>query len=276
MVNIDVLDNELYNSIYVFPRIGDYKEVWSRIRSNKEVLREAVQVTKDKFGERDIVKGLSIAELILLDYDNIDLDIYNDLINTIYSNIDIARIVLYGASNGGDSFLLMSLLNPNLKLTEEQKAFAVNEAMNKLGTTRYSEIKIDNYFQRLSYMMSTKQAHGVGAFDIRYYILKNSNWSLEEKKKLVMDFWYDDEAYDECLNIWEWNIINDNANYKGNSVSQFNMDYLYEYSYNDLLLFYKDKKTTARIWNEIEFCKLMHKIRPQICELEYKSKIKTI
>ena len=40
MVNIDVLDNELYNSIYVFPRIGDYKEVWSRIRSNKEVLKK--------------------------------------------------------------------------------------------------------------------------------------------------------------------------------------------------------------------------------------------
>ena len=178
MVNIDMLDNELYNSIYVYPRIGDYKEVWSRIRNNKEVLREAIQVTKDKFWERDIVKGLSIAELILLDYDNIDLDIYNDLINTIYSNTDIARIVLNGASNGGDSFLLMSLFNPNLKLTEEQKAFAVNEAMNKLGTTRYSEVKIDNYFQRLFYIMSTKQAHGVGEFDIRYYILKNYTWSL--------------------------------------------------------------------------------------------------
>ena len=83
MVNIDMLDNELYNSIYVYPRIGDYKEVWSRIRNNKEVLREAIQVTKDKFWERDIVKGLSIAELILLDYDNIDLDIYNNLINCI-------------------------------------------------------------------------------------------------------------------------------------------------------------------------------------------------
>lgn len=44
--------------------------------------------------------------------------------------------------------------------------------MNKLGTTRYSEIKIDNYFQRLLQITSTKQAHGVGAFDIRYYILK--------------------------------------------------------------------------------------------------------
>lgn len=272
MVNIDMLDKELYNSIYVYPRIGDYKEVWSRIRNNKEVLREAIQVTKDKFGERDIVKGLSIAELILLDYDNIDLDIYNDLINTIYSNTDIARIVLNGASNGGDSFLLMSLLNPNLKLTKEQKAFAVNEAMNKLGTTRYSEVKIDNYFQRLFYTISTKQAHGVGAFDIRYYILKNSNWSLEEKQKLVMDFWYDNVMYSEYLNAWEWNIINDNANYKGNPVSQFNIDYLYEYSYNDLLLFYKDEETTTRIWNEIEFCKLMHKIRPQLWEVEYKSK----
>ena len=276
MVNIDVLDNELYNSIYVYPRIGDYKKIWTKIRSNKEILEEAIQVTKDKFGERYIVKGLSIAELILLDYENVDSNIYQDLINTIYSNTDIARIVLNGASNGGDSFLLMSLFNPNLKLTEEQKAFAEDEAMNKLGTTRYSEVKIDNYFQRLLQITSTKQAHGVGAFDIRYYILKNSNWSLEEKRKLVMNFWYDNEVYIEYLEAWEWNIINDNANYKGNSVSQFNMDYLYEYSYNDLLLFYKDEETTTRIWNEIEFCKLMHKIRPQICELEYKSKIKTI
>ena len=130
MVNIDMIDKELYNSIYVSPRIGDYKEVWSRIKNNKEVLRGAIQITKDKFGERDIVKGLSIAEFILLDYENVDSNIYQNLINTIYSNTDIARIVLDGASNGGNSFLLMSLFNPNLKLTEEQKAFAVNEAMN--------------------------------------------------------------------------------------------------------------------------------------------------
>ena len=122
MVNIDMIDKELYNSIYVSPRIGDYKEVWSRIKNNKEVLRGAIQITKDKFGERDTVKGLSIAEFILLDYENVDSNIYQNLINTIYSNTDIARIVLDGASNGGNSFLLMSLFNPNLKLTEEQKA----------------------------------------------------------------------------------------------------------------------------------------------------------
>ena len=61
MVNIDMIDKELYNSIYISPRIGDYKEIWTRIRSNKEILQEAIQVTKDKFGDKDIVKSLSIA-----------------------------------------------------------------------------------------------------------------------------------------------------------------------------------------------------------------------
>lgn len=30
-----------------------------------------------------------------------------------------------------------------------------------------------------------------------------------------MDFWYDDETYDEYLEQWEWGIINDSVNYKG-------------------------------------------------------------
>lgn len=274
MVNIDMIDKELYNSIYISPRIGDYKEIWTRIRGNKEILKEAIQVIKDKFGDKDVLKSHSITEFILLDYENVDSNIYQDLINTIYSNTDIARIVLNGASNGGDSFLLMSLFNPNLKLTEEQKAFAVDEAMNKLGTTRCQGMETDNYLQRLLQITSTKQAHGVGTFDIRYYILKNSNWTLEEKQKLVMDFWYDNEAYDECLNTWEWGIINDNANYKDNMIPSLNRDNLYEYTYDNLLDLYKKEKIATRIWNEIEFCRLMHKIRPQSWELEYKTKKK--
>ena len=168
----------------------------------------------------------------------------------------------------------MSLFNPNLKLTEEQKAFAVDEAMNKLGTTRCQGMETDNYLQRLLQITSTKQAHGVGTFDIRYYILKNSNWTLEEKQKLVMDFWYDNEAYDECLNTWEWGIINDNANYKDNMIPSLNRDNLYEYTYDNLLDLYKKEKIATRIWNEIEFCRLMHKIRPQSWKLECKSKKK--
>ena len=150
MVDIEKLDNELYGATY--GRISDdYNEIWARIKNNPEVLREAVQVKKDKFNESDIVKGLTICDAMLIDYESVDEVAYNNLINSIYTNNDIARIVVDGASNGGYSFLLMSLWNHNLKLTEEQKAFAVNEAMNKNGTTRWQQ-KEEEFSKKLDDM----------------------------------------------------------------------------------------------------------------------------
>ena len=309
MIDIEKLDDVLYKSIYGRPRVGDYNEIWSRIKSNPEVLREAVQVKRDKFDEHDIVKGLTICDSMLIDYNFVDEVTYNNLISSIYTNTDIARIVMDGASNGGYSILLMSLWNHNLKLTEEQKAFAVNEAMNKIGTTRWQQseeafskklddmgISDDNTTfiniggcinpigqksgsQYMNYMfstLSTTQAHGTGEFDIRYHILRNPNWSLDEKQKLIMDFLFDDERYDEYLEQWEWGIINDSANFKDNHVSQLEKFDLYEYSYEMLLKFYGDKETTDRIWDEIQFCKQMHQLRPQQWELEFTPKKKVL
>ena len=302
MIDIEKIDDTLYKSIYGIPRVGDYNEIWSRIKSNSEVLREAVRVKRDKLTEHDMVKGLAICDSMLIDYSSVDEVAYNNLINSIYHNIDVARIVVDGASNGGYSFLLMSLWNHNLKLTEEQKNFAVNEAMNKIGTTRWQQsetefskkldemgisdndttfINIDGCInpivqksgsQCMSYMFSTlnqTQAHGVGEFDIRYYILRNPNWSLDEKQKLIMAFWCDDETYEKYLEQWEWEIINDPANFKGTLVSQLEKNDLYEYSYEILLKFYSDKETTDRIWDEIQFCKQMRELRPQQRKLEF-------
>lgn len=309
MNNIEKLDDQLYKSIYGINKVGDYNEIWTSIKRNPEILREAVQIKRDKFNENDIVKGLAICEAMLIDYEFVDEVAYNDLINSIYTNTDIARIVLDGASNGGFSFLLMSLWNHNLKLTEEQKTFAVNEAMNKIGTTRWKKsredfskklddmgisddkttfINIDGcmnpigeklslqYMNNMFSKLSKTQAHGTGEFDIRYHILRNPNWTKDEKQKLIMDFWYDDSVYDEYLEQWEWGIINDNANYMGQPVSQFECEYLYDYSYDDLFGFYKDKKTTDRIWDEIQFCKLMHELRPGQWELELVCKKKIL
>lgn len=302
MIDIEKIDDTLYKSIYGIPRVGDYNEIWSRIKSNSEVLREAVRVKRDKLTEHDMVKGLAICDSMLIDYSSVDEVAYNNLINSIYHNIDVARIVVDGASNGGYSFLLMSLWNHNLKLTEEQKNFAVNEAMNKIGTTRWQQSETefskkldemgisdnDTTFiningcinpigqksgsQCMSYMFSTlsqTQAHGIGEFDIRYYILRNPNWSLDEKQKLIMAFWCDDETYEKYLEQWEWEIINDPANFKGTIVSQLEKNDLYEYSYEILLKFYGDKETTDRIWDEIQFCKQMRELRPQQRKLEF-------
>lgn len=309
MFDTEKLDDALYKSIYGITRVGDYNEIWSRIKSNPEVLREAVQVKRDKFDEHDIVKGLTICDSMLIDYNSVDEVAYNNLINSIYTNTDIARIVINGASNGGYSFLLMSLWNHNLKLTEEQKNFAVNEAMNKIGTTRWQQseedfskklddmgisdnnttfINIDGcinpigqksssqYMNYMFFILSQTQVQGTGEFDIRYYILRNPNWSLDEKQKLIMDFWCDDETYDEYLEQWEWEIINDSANFKDNHVFQLEKFDLYEYSYETLLKIYGDKETTDRIWSKIQFCKQMHKLRPQQWELEFTPKKKVL
>lgn len=296
------IENRLYYSKYCDKKVGNPEEIWSSIKNNKELLEWAIKPTKDKFGKRDLVNGLTICEDILINYDSIDKEIYQKLVNLIYSNKQIARILLDGYSNGADSYLLMTLWNPDLKLTDEQKAFAVDEAMNKVGTVRYKNAmnqysnQLDEkgitdeqtiytefdgsvnpvgaktgsmYMAHLFSSLSDTQVHGSGNFDIRYWIIRNPNWSLEEKQKLINDFWPDNEDYDETLEQWEWSIVNDGANYKGNPLPLFDKDELYEYSYDVLLKFYGDKETTNRIWEEIQFCKQMHQLRPQQWELEF-------
>ena len=296
------IDDKLYYAKYCDGKVGNTEKIWSSIKKNRELLEWAIKPTKDKFGERDLVNGLAICEDILVDFNNVDNEVYQKLVDLIYSNRQIARIVLDGYSNGGYSYLLMTLWNPNLKLTEDQKAFAVDEAMNKIGTTRY-ENAMNEYSKELEgkgitdeqtmytgfggsinpvgaktgnmYMaglfssLSDTQAHGSGDFDIRYWILRNPNWSFEEKQKLIMDFWADDEDYDETLEQWECGIVNYHANYKGTPIPLFERDELYECSYGALLKFYGDKETTDRIWEEIQFCKQMHQLRPQKWELKF-------
>lgn len=291
MKKIDVLENELYGCIYTIPRLKNYDKIWSKISSDKEILKEAITITRDKFDERDTVVAPTICDSILFNHEEVDRDIYETLVKAIYSNRDIARTVMDGASNGGNSFLLMTLWNQNLKLTEEQKAFAVDEAMNKIGTVRYQNnrdeynkalknkgindkmtinipdtnipIGLETYYMRINYLaslLSTTQAHGKGEFDIRFWILRNSNWSNLEKEKLVHDFWYDEEDFKTCLIEWESAIINDPVNFKDSDFLFETFD-IYECTYQTLLEFYKDKETANRIWDEIEFCKTMRKLR---------------
>lgn len=308
MLDIEKLDDQLYIARFGIPKVGDADAIWNQIKENTGILREAVKIKRNKWNNGDIVNGLTISDAMLIDYRDVDQVAYNELIKSIYTNTDIARIVMDGASNGGYSFLLMSLWNHSLKLTEEQKAFAVDEAMNKFGTTRYkmqsdeysrklddqgitdditTTIDIDGcvnpigakskneYFNYMFSMMSNTQAHGTGAFDIRYHILRNPNWTLEEKQKLIMDFWYDDEEYDEYLEQWEYGIVNDSDNYEQFTPQYFDIyELLNECTYETLLEIYRNKEIADELWSEINFCKQMHKLRPQQWELEFASEKK--
>lgn len=299
------INNDLYNAKYNGGKQKDINEQWNKIKNNYKLLSEAVSLAENKEGKKDKVKALTICDFILTNYDDVSKLAYQDLINLIYSNEQIARTVVHGNNNGGISLLLMTLWNPNLRLTEEQKTFAVKEANNKIGTTKYYEqrelrsqeldkngitddnimaIDIDGktqlmgaksaqlYYDDLFYLLSDTQAHGFGEFDIRYYILKNYNWSFEEKKKLVFDFYANDEVWNKILEQFEVEIINDPVNYSEDDSCWMEKNELYNYTYDNLMQQYFDIDTAERIWNEIEFCRQMHTIRPQYCENKKDSK----
>lgn len=292
MMDIKEIDKELYYQRYIKKDFDKLNKLWGKVKGNKELLEEAIKLTKNKFGE-DTLKSLIICECMLITYDKVDSEVYQKLVNIIYSNEKIARKVLDGASNGGYSFLLYTLFNQNLKLTEEQKQFAVSEAMNKTATKKYvqqqkayskklDEVGITDemivtighgkdtnpigakagceYMHSFFYGLRDSQCHGIGAFDIRYHILRNSNWTIEEKKQLLYDFYYDDKTYDEFLDEWCWNIINYNLYREGYSFALENW-YLFDYKYEDILDLSQNKEVANEVWNEINFCRTMHNLR---------------
>ena len=290
MMDVKAVDKELYFEKYIKKDYDKLNKLWNELKGNKELLEEAIMLTKNKFGE-DTLASLSICECLLITYDCVDNEVYQKLVNTIYSNEQIARKVLDGAANGGFSFLLYTLFNQKLKLTEEQKAFAVNEAMNKKGTTRYKKLR-EEYKQELTqqginddqtvvvdldgiktpvgahafniymfgmmYGLSELLAHGQGAYDIRYHILRNSNWTKDEKKKLIDEFWYNPNTYEAYLDRWQWGIINDASSQD----IELDICYLYDYTYEDILeLSSNDKEKADRIWDEINFCRTIRELK---------------
>lgn len=101
-------------------------------------------------------------------------------------------------------------------------------------------------------------AHGQGDYDIRYHILRNSNWANEEKKKLIDEFWYNPKVYEERLEQWEWGIIND-ASFEDIILEIW---LLYDYTYQDVLvLSSNDKEKADRIWDEINFCRTIRELK---------------
>ena len=246
------LNNKLYASSYGLTKKYNPNEIWNEIKNNQNALKWAIKPKKDRFDGKELVNGLSIAENILIDYKNVNKDIYNELIDKIYSNKDLARVYTEGSYYGAFTFLIMTLWNPNLELTEEQKEFVVSEAIDK--TKSNNLLMVGGYNVR-----SDSQCHGFGEFDIRYWILRNHNWSIEEKKDLINKFYEDDEIFEETLNKWEWDIVNNSAN--KDLPFNFDIAQIYEDPYDMLYESYTDKEKAKRIIDAIEFCKQMREIR---------------
>lgn len=198
---ISEIDSVIYKTEYIDKDYKKLKNIWNKVKKDEQLLLLASDVVKDKLNERDMFASNCIVELMLRFPNQVNRGIYEEVVNKIYNNEDLSRIVLDGASNGGYSLLLYTLNNSKLKLTKEQKEFAYEEAMNQPYTKRTKDYNV-------IYSLSTKTCHGVFPYDIRYYILGNTNWSDEEKQELVKEFYSDEVQYANFVDQIENNIQN--------------------------------------------------------------------
>ena len=244
MTDSKKIEGELYIATYggITERSPKKRnQIWKEIKDNKELLLDAIQVIRNKWNDGDTLKSLAISEAILtsaVTEDKAPDEIYKKLAEEVFSNKDIARIALTapGFGDQGSSFLLICLWKEDFYLTEDQKQFVVSEAKEKVNNNI---------------------THGYGEYDIRYYILKNENWTEEEKARLLKDFYPRQEEYEEVLDAWEWGIVNEGLSY-GPALEKSE---LYEYSYDQIHLNYQNQEVADSLWSEIEFCRQMHKLR---------------
>lgn len=255
-------DHKLYSSIYGLPKIGSNQRIWKEIlleQGNDGLLKNAMKIYMEK--EELTVVAPTICDMILKDYENINPDIYQELVNLIYISPQIARTKVGGVfQNSNSSFLVQTLKNHTLTLTKEQKEVAVTEALSMPGAIFFSSdqniknLKIEN--------------HGLTPFDIRYEILMNPNWSLEEKANLIYDFYQKEEEFNKTINAWEEDIINNSSFYSVNGFERMYQDRLYDYSDCELARYYRSREQVKNIREEITMYQLFHQMRPQQVEEE--------
>lgn len=232
------INYKLSRSIDKF-EVSDASEIFEKILSKPEMEQDAVRIVRNSKNDGYTVYGKSICDLILINYEKADKDAYNTLINEIYSNTDIARLK---DTVSNYTYLEMTLKNNSIRLADDQKAFAVSEAMGQDGTEkRFIDNKLNELFEIFDEnkinILTLNEAekllkrndtnnHSNNPYDIRYCILRNNNWTDEEKKKLLKNFWRDENEYAIILNTWVEDLI-DNLDAKEEENVDLVLDELY-------------------------------------------------
>lgn len=257
MVNLNTISYEILKSSHLDRDIIKYQKLWNRIKYDCNVLGMAIKTEKDS-NNQEMLKYPAIAEAMLVNYNDVDANSYNKLINIIFSNHTIARTYIDGKEKGCFSFLLIALFNDKLKLTADQKEFAVTEALKRIQEERIQESPL---VRELNIDVSkTALVHGITPYDIRYYILKNNNWTFQEKSTLVDKFWKSEIEFREYIELLESEIINKLSNKNKRLSENIIQNVIYAYDYYDLLEITNDEILAKELLKEIAFCNMLHEL----------------
>lgn len=225
-----------FEKVYYSNDQNKIKKLWNKISENTELLEYATKKDNGSF-----ISNLIVYQ-ILSDKNFYNTKIYRDIIDIIYYNKIIARQKI----GNSESFLMKTLENEELKLTNEQKLFLIFEAENSPFTEKY-------YKENLKHQSTV---HGNGIFDIRYKLLENNNFSLQEKKNLIILLYPDDDIKLSILEELQWKIQHILSNFPIR-------DDFYNLTKEDLIYIIGSNEIENDIIEKIELCRHIKKIVPE-------------
>ncbi len=277
-MNIDELveqyDNDLFYEKHLKNENIRVMTIWKKICKDNQILNKAMQIVKTK-DNRNFFFAPTIVEYMIRYYNYIDSEIYKKLIDLICSNTDLSRI----SNNNTNSFLLMILWNKDLTLNQKQKDFIVNELINR-NLENKDDIYAtfwDSFLSNNLYLRNKNEFNKIINRDIketfyipiqkdedlRYYVLKSSQFSLDEKRILVYKIFKNDEDYKNAIIDWEYNILTFEESLLHLGESVLDMNDLY-FSSLETIENKIGKEKSKYLLNNISFVRLMHELRPVI------------
>lgn len=213
------------------------EKLWDAVKDDSDLFNWAATIILTNQGTKTL-KGKFIIDYVLKNHmDDLTARTRRIIVKRIIENRDIQRTVaspLYHTRR--DSFLLLLLKNPSIYLTKKSKDIITQAAI------------------------SDQHSHGIGLYDIKYWMLRNPNWGYDEKASLVKKFWNsrESEAFAEFIESLESEIHRDKVNYENSSFEPYDM---YTYTIEELKNFYYSEKEAERIMTEIDFCRLLKRIQ---------------
>lgn len=169
--------------------------------TDHERIAELISLTKEKGLQRWAIEvserkkeplGKNICEFVILNSEAIDPELTMTVTNLIFDSEDARMCKCVSNDHLNDRFFYTILENPNIGLTTKQKELAVREAIRAMRFARKEKHP----------RFSKKECLG---YDLRYLILKNPNWSDEEKELLIRAFYEDKTDLDFEIKKWRQN-----------------------------------------------------------------------
>lgn len=236
------LDNELYSAIKNSELEGNnIMFIWNKIKKNSNLLMEAAEIKIDENGNKTL-KAKTICDFIATYHRYVDYKSYLNLARKVLANQDIARMNCGHNKNTNYSLLLKILNNFNLRLTKEQKDFAVAEA-------------VQEHFHNTHF-------HVQGPFDLRLLILENPNWTSDEKANLVYDFYLEEEEFHKTLKELKQFIVD---TLRGLTSNNFDAkEVFHSMTEHELLsLINFNENDAIPVWKQICLVRFLENLRPQ-------------